>query len=93
LDHGISQQDKGGRVPFSYDETLHDWFHFVAQGCPQDYQSNATDNVKNNDKNNGNLSIDSNDVWWYWLALLALFVVLRSSACCGVRLTSTVWLD
>jgi hypothetical protein len=26
------------------------------------------------------LSIDSDDVWWYWLALLGLFVVLRSSA-------------
>jgi uncharacterized phage infection (PIP) family protein YhgE len=26
------------------------------------------------------LSIDSNDVWWYWLALLGLFVVLRTSA-------------
>ena len=26
------------------------------------------------------LSIDADDVWWYWLALLGLFVVLRSSA-------------
>jgi ABC-type multidrug transport system permease subunit len=26
------------------------------------------------------LSIDSDDVWWYWLALLGLFVALRSSA-------------
>jgi ABC-type multidrug transport system permease subunit len=25
-------------------------------------------------------NIDSNDVWWYWLALLGLFVVLRTSA-------------
>jgi hypothetical protein len=66
---------KDGRVSFYYDETLHDWFRYVAQGCPQDYQSNAMDDVKNNDS----LSIDSNDVWWYWLALLALFVVVLRS--------------
>jgi hypothetical protein len=28
-----------GRVPFVYDDQLHDWFRFVAQGCPRDNQS------------------------------------------------------
>jgi hypothetical protein len=28
-----------GLVPFFYDDTLHDWFRFVAQGCPRDYHS------------------------------------------------------
>jgi hypothetical protein len=28
-----------GLVPFCYDDRLHEWFRFVAQGCPQDYQS------------------------------------------------------
>jgi hypothetical protein len=30
---------KDGLVPFYYDHALHDWFRFVAQGCPQDYRS------------------------------------------------------
>jgi hypothetical protein len=29
---------RGGRVAFRYDGGLHDWFRFVAQGCPRDYQ-------------------------------------------------------
>jgi hypothetical protein len=28
-----------GLVPFWYDDGLHDWFRFVAQGCPRDNQS------------------------------------------------------
>jgi hypothetical protein len=28
-----------GLVPFWYDDQLHDWFRFVAQGCPRDYQT------------------------------------------------------
>jgi ABC-type multidrug transport system permease subunit len=31
------------------------------------------------------LSIDSDDVWWYWLALLGLFVVLRALAFIWLR--------
>lgn len=27
-----------------------------------------------------NASVDLDDVWWYWLALLAVFIILRSSA-------------
>jgi hypothetical protein len=30
---------EGGLVPLWYDESLQDWFRFVAQGCPRDYQS------------------------------------------------------
>jgi hypothetical protein len=30
---------KDGRVAFWYDDGLHDWFRFVAQGCPRDNQS------------------------------------------------------
>jgi hypothetical protein len=29
-----------GRVPFVYDDQLHEWFRFVAQGCPRHYESN-----------------------------------------------------